>query len=140
MKRRSIILLVIFMTISVVGIRIMQVRLRENDIKLRNQQFYYTMNQVLYAVVSKAQNQEKDKFLKKFRDTQEDEGGDLYAYVYKKENKITGETYAYKHLVLEKGIRLKFPISEKQLDSVYGRLTISKVKSNYYKKRRSSGN
>jgi len=138
MKRRSIILLVIFMTISVIGIRIMQVRLRENDIKLRNQRFYYTMNQVLYAVVSKAQNQEKDKFLKIYRDTQEDEGGDIYEYVYKKENKSTGEIFAYKHLVLEKDVKLKLPISEKQFDSVYGKISVSKVKSNYYKNRTSS--
>ncbi len=126
------------MTISVIGIRIMQVRLRENDIKLRNQRFYYTMNQVLYAVVSKAQNQEKDKYLKIYRDTQEDEGGDVYEYVYKKENKNTGEIFAYKHLVLEKDIHLKLPISEKQFDSVYGKISISKVKSNYYKNRTAS--
>jgi len=121
------------MTISVVGIRIMQVRLRDNDIELRNQQFYYTINQVLYAVVSKAQNQEKDRYLKKFRSTDDDEGADVYEYVYKKENKNTGEIFAYKHLVLEKGISLKFPVSEKQLDSVFGKISVSKVKSNYYK-------
>jgi two-component system phosphate regulon sensor histidine kinase PhoR len=138
MKKRSIILLVVFMTISVVGIRIMQVRLRENDIKLRNQQFYYTINQVLYAVVSKAQNQEKDKYLKKFRDTDEKEGGDIYEYVYKKENKSTGEIFAYKHLILEKGVSLKFLDSEKKIDSIFGKMSVSKVKTNYYNNKNST--
>jgi len=136
MKRKSIILLVIFMTISVFGIRMMQVQLRKNDIKLRNQRFYYLMNQILYAVASKAQNYEFDKYYKKFRDSKNNEGDDsVYEFVYKKENKNTNEVFAYKHLVLEKGINLKFPISEKQFDSVFGKLSVSKTKSNFFKSR-----
>ena len=136
MKRKSIILLVIFMTISVFGIRIMQVQLRKNDIKLRNQRFYYLMNQILYAVTSKAQNYEFDKYYKKFRNAQnEDNENNVYEFVYKKENKNTNEVFAYKHLVLEKGINLKFPISEQQFDSVFGKLSVSKTKSNYFKNR-----
>jgi len=136
MKRKSIILLVIFMTISVIGIRIMQVQLRKNDIKLRNQRFYYLMNQILYAVASKAQNYEFDKYYNKFRNAQnEDKQNNVYEFVYKKENKNTNEVFAYKHLVLEKGVNLKFPISEKQFDSVFGKLSVSKTQSNYFKPR-----
>jgi len=136
MKKKSIILLVIFMTISVFGIRVMQVQLRKNDIKLRNQRFYYLMNQILYAIASKAQNYEFDKYYKKFRDAQkEDTDNEVYEFVYKKENKNTNEVFAYKHLVLEKGINLKFPISEKQFDSVFGKLSVSKRKSNFFKNR-----
>ncbi len=137
MKRKSIILLVIFMTISVIGIRMMQVQLRENDIKLRNQRFYYLMNQILYAVTSKAQNYEFDKYYKKFRDAKNEEGkNNVYEFVYKKENKNTNEVFAYKHLVLEKGINLKFTISEQQFDSVFGKLSISKTKSKFYRNRK----
>jgi len=134
MKRKSIILLVIFMTISVFGIRMMQVQLRENDIKLRNQRFYYLMNQILYAVTSKAQNYEFDKYYQKFKNAKakEDENN-VYEFVYKKENKNTNEIFAYKHLVLEKGINLKFPISEEQFDSVFGKLSVSKSKSSFFR-------
>jgi two-component system phosphate regulon sensor histidine kinase PhoR len=136
MKGKSIILLVLFMTISVIGIRMMQVQLRENDIKLRNQRFYYLMNQILYAVTSKAQNYEFDKYYKKFQEAQnEDDSGNVYEFVYKKENKNTNEVFAYKHLVLEKGINLKFPISEQQFDSVFGKLSVSKTKSNFFRHR-----
>ena len=136
MKGKSIVLLVIFMTISVIGIRMMQVQLRENDIKLRNQRFYYLMNQILYGVSSKAQNYEFDKYYKKFLDSKnEDETGGIYEFVYKKENKTTNEVFAYKHLVLEKGINLKFPISEQQFDSVFGKISVSKTKSNFFKHR-----
>ncbi len=134
MKRKSIILLVIFMTISVFGIRMMQVQLRENDIKLRNQRFYYLMKQILYAVTSKAQNEEFDKYYQKFKDAKaEEDTNNVYEFVYKKENKNTNEVFAYKHLVLEKGINLKFPISEKQFDSVFGKLSVSKSKSSFFK-------
>jgi len=137
MKRKSIILLVIFMTISVIGIRMMQVQLRENDIKLRNQRFYYLMKQILYAVTTKAQNEEYDKYYQKFKDAKvEDSKDNVYEFVYKKENKNNNEVFAYKHLVLEKGINLKFPISESQFDSVFGKLSVSKTKSNFYKNRK----
>ncbi len=132
MKRKSIILLVIFMTISVIGIRMMQVQLRENDIKLRNQRFYYLMKQILYAVTSKAQNYEFDKYYQKFKDAKgQGEKNNIYEFVYKKENKNNNEVFAYKHLVLEKGINLKFPISESQFDSVFGKLTVAKTKSRF---------
>ncbi len=135
MKRKSIILLVVFMTISVIGIRIMQVQLRENDIKLRNQRFYYLMKQILYAITSKAQNYEYDKYYQKFKDAKaKDSENNAYEFVYKKENKNSREIFAYKHLVLEKGVNLKFPISEKQFDSVFGKLSMSKTKTGYFKK------
>ncbi len=134
MKRKSIILLVVFMTISVFGIRMMQVQLRENDIKLRNQRFYYLMNQILYAVTSKAQNYEFDKYYQKFKDAKNEDGkNNVYEFVYKKENKNTNEFFAYKHLVLEKGINLKIPISEQQFDSVFGKLSVSKTKAKFYR-------
>ncbi len=134
MKRKSIILLVVFMTISVIGIRMMQVHLRENDIKLRNQRFYYLMKQILYAVTSKAQNYEYDKYYQKFKDANVKESeNNAYEFVYKKENKNSREVFAYKHLVLEKGINLKFPISEQQFDSVFGKLSMSKTKTSFYR-------
>ena len=138
MKRWNIILLVVFMTISVIGIRIMQMNLRENDIKLRNQRFYYLMKQILYSVASKAQNFEFDTYYKKFKnsETGNTKDNNIYEFVYKKENKKTNEVFAYKHLVLEKGINLKFPISEKQFDSVFGKLSVSKTKANYYNNRK----
>jgi len=137
MKRRNIILLVIFMTISVIGIRMMQVRLRKNDIALRNQQFYYTINQILYTVSAKAQNQEFDRFYKIFRDSENSgKKNGIYEFVYKKENKNNKEVFAYKHLVLEKGVNLKFPISEKQFDSVFGKISVSKSKSNFYNQKK----
>ncbi len=126
--------MVIFMTISVIGIRMMQVQLRENDIKLRNQRFYYLMKQILYAVTSKAQNFEYDKYYQKFKDAKaEDTKNNIYEFVYKKENKNSGEVFAYKHLVLEKGINLKFPISESQFDSVFGKLSVSKTKTRFFR-------
>lgn len=134
MKRKSIILLVIFMTISVVGIRMMQVKLRENDIKLRNQRFYYLMKQILYAVTSKAQNEEYDRYYQKFKNAKGQEtDNNIYEFVYKKENKNNNEIFAYKHLVLEKGINLKFPISESQFDSVFGKLSVSKTKTHLFR-------
>jgi len=134
MKRKSIVLLVIFMTISVIGIRIMQVKLRENDIKLRNQRFHYLINQILYAVTSKAQNYEYDKYYQKFKNAKaENSKNSIYEFVYKKENKNSGEIFAYKYLVLEKGVNLKFPISESQFDSVFGKLTVAKTRSNFYR-------
>ncbi len=132
MKSKSIVLLVIFMTISVIGIRIMQVKLRENDIKLRDQRFYYLMKQILYTVSTKAQNYEFDKYYKKFKNAQSKAGEDnVYEFVYKKENKNSNEVFAYKHLVLEKGVKLKFPISEKQFDSVFGKISVAKAKTHF---------
>jgi len=138
MKRWNIILLVIFMTISVIGIRMMQVNLRDNDIKLRNQRFYYLMKQILYTVSNKAQNFEFDKYYNKFKNASIDKtkNNNIYEFVYKKEDKHTNEVFAYKHLVLEKGINLKFPLSEKQFDSVFGKVSVSKTKTNYYNNRR----
>lgn len=137
MKRRNIILLVVFMTISVIGIRMMQVRLRKNDIALRNQQFYYTINQVLYAVTAKAQNQEFDRFYKVFRDSENSgKKNGIYEFVYKKENKNNKEVFAYKHLVLEKDVNLKFSNSEKQFDSVLGKISFSKSKSIFYNQKK----
>ena len=134
MKRKSIILLVIFMTISVIGIRMMQVQLRENDIKLRNQRFYYLMKQILYSVTTKAQNYEFDKYYRKFKDAKSiDSQNNVYEFVYKKENKNSNEVFAYKHLVLEKGINLKFPISESQFDSVFGKISVAKTKSHFFR-------
>ncbi len=134
MKRKSIVLLVIFMTISVIGIRIMQLKLRENDIKLRDQRFYYLIKQILYNVTTKAQNYEFDKYYQKFKNAQSKTGdNNIYEFVYKKENKNSSEVFAYKHLVLEKGINLKFPISEKQFDSVLGKITVSKTKSHFFR-------
>ncbi len=135
MKRRSIILLVVFMTISVFGIRVMQVHLRENDEKLRNQQFSYTINQVLYNVATKAERQELDKYFKKFESSSASvKENKMYEFFYKKKNKLTDETFIYKHLVLEKDYNLKFPLSEKQFDSVFGKIVYSVKKSNYLKK------
>ncbi len=135
MKRKSIVLLVIFMTFSVIGIRMMQVKLRENDIKLRNQRFYYLMKQILYTVSTKAQNYEFGKYYKKFKEAREEGGSvdNVYEFVYKKENKNSNEVFAYKHLVLEKGVKLKFPISEKQLDSVMGKISIAKTKTHFFR-------
>jgi len=134
-KRRNIIVLVIFMTISVLGIRMMQVKLRKNDIQLRDQQFYYTINQILYDISNKAQNQEIEKYLNKIKNSQ---GGitdnNVYEFVFKKENKNTNEVFAYKHLVLEKGFNLRFPLSEQEFDSVFGKLSFSQTKSNFFKK------
>ena len=133
MKRKSIVLLVIFMTISVIGIRIMQVKLRENDIKLRDQRFYYLMKQILYTVSTKAQNYEFDKYYKKFKEAEsKTDDNNIYEFVYKKENKNSNEVFAYKHLVLEKGVNLKFPISEKQFDSVVGKISVAKTKSHFF--------
>ncbi len=135
MKKGNIVLLVVFMTISVLGIRMMQVKLRENDIKLRDQQFYYTINQILYDVVNKAENLETERYLKKIRNSSDTlSKNDVFEFVFKKENKNTNEVFAYKHLVLEKGLNLKFPLSEKQFDSVFGKLSISQTKSNFFKK------
>ena len=132
MKRKSIVLLVIFMTISVIGIRIMQVNLRENDIKLRNERFYYLMKQILYSVSNKAQNYEFDKYYRKFKNAKSKEGEDnIYEFVYKKENKNSNEVFAYKHLVLEKGVKLKFPVSEKQFDSIFGKISVTRTKSHF---------
>lgn len=133
MKRKSIILLVVFMTISVFGIRMMQVQLRENDIKLRNERFYYLMNQILYTIATKAEEYELDKYYKKFQNQKVDTSIDkVYEFVYKKEDKNTSEVFAYKHLVLEKEINLKFPISEQNFDSIFGKLAFSKATSKFY--------
>ena len=134
MKRKSIVLLVIFMTISVIGIRIMQLKLRENDIKLRDQRFNYLMKQILYNVATKAQNYEFDKYYTKFKNAKSRTGdNNIYEFVYKKENKNSNEVFAYKHLVLEKGVNLKVPISEEQFDSVLGKIRISKTKSHFFR-------
>ncbi len=136
MKRRNIIILVIFMTISVLGIRLMQMKLRENDVKLRDQQFYYTINQILYDITHKAQEQEIEKYLNKLKNSQSSiTDNNVYEFVFKKENKNTNEVFAYKHLVLEKGFNLKFPLSEKEFDSVFGKLSFSQTKSNFFKER-----
>ncbi len=140
MKRRNIVVLVIFMTISVLGIRMMQVKLRDNDIKLRDQQFYYTINQILYDITNKAQEQEIARYQKEISQSSDTlTNGNAYEFVYKKQNKHTKEVFAYKHLVLEKGLNLKFPISEEQFDSVFGKLSISKTSSNFLKKGRKFG-
>ncbi len=137
MKRRNIVVLVIFMTISVLGIRMMQVKLRDNDIKLRDQQFYYTINQILYDITNKAQEQEIARYQKKIlRSPDSLSTSNAYEFVFKKQNKHTNEVFAYKHLVLEKGLNLKFPITEEQFDSVFGKLSISKTSSNFFKKRK----
>ncbi len=136
MKRRNIVVLVIFMTISVLGIRMMQMKLRDNDIKLRDQQFYYTINQILYDISNKAQNLEIEKYLNKIKNSQESiTDNNVYEFVFKKENKNTNEVFAYKHLVLEKGFNLKFPMSEKEFDSVFGKLSFSQTKSNFFKEK-----
>jgi len=135
MKKANIVLLVVFMTISVLGIRMMQVKLRENDIKLRDQQFYYTINQILYDIVNKTESLETERYLKKIQNSSDTlSKNDVFEFVFKKENKNTNEVFAYKHLVLEKGLNLKFPLSEKQFDSVFGKLSISQTKSNFFRK------
>ncbi len=141
MKRRNIVVLVIFMTISVLGIRMMQVKLRDNDIKLRDQQFYYTINQILYDITNKAQDQEIARYQKQILHSPDSlTTSNAYEFVFKKQNKHTNEVFAYKHLVLEKGLNLKFPITEEQFDSVFGKLSVSKTSSNFFKKGKSLRN
>ncbi|WP_298146411.1 HAMP domain-containing sensor histidine kinase [Flavobacterium sp.] len=128
-------LLVFFMSLSMIGIIIVQSYLINTSFQNNNEQFKYHVNQVISNVAEHLQQQETYSMLAEYNRLKDSIGtspkqSDLLNFILVQQNKLTNETIVYSNSIVAEDYNLSF--FDKKRDSVMAANFISKSKTQVY--------
>ena len=124
-------LLVLLMSLSLIGIILVQVYWFNSSFKNNEEQFGFHVRQVIGNVAEKIQKQEAYSFLNKYEKLKDSIGkdpqkSDLLEFYYVQKNNVTNETIIYSNSIISEDYNISSSFFDKKLDSVKSRNFSSK--------------
>lgn len=131
MNRLFFRLLVLLMSLSLIGIILVQVYWFNSSFKNNEEQFGFHVRQVIGNVADKIQKQEAYSFINKYEKLRDSIGkdpqkSDLLEFYYVQKNNITNETIIYSNSIISEDYNISSSFFDKKLDSVKSRNFSSK--------------
>ena len=131
MNRLFFRLLVLLMSLSLIGIILVQVYWFNSSFKNNEEQFGFHVRQVIGNVAEKIQKQEAYSFLNKYEKLKDSIGkdpqkSDLLEFYYVQKNNVTNETIIYSNSIISEDYNISSSFFDKKLDSVKSRNFSSK--------------
>ncbi len=137
MNRLFFRLLVLLMSLSLIGIILVQVYWFNSSFKNNDEQFGFHVRQVIGNVAEKIQKQEAYSFLNKYEKLKDSIGkdpqkSDLLEFYYVQKNNVTNETIIYSNSIISEDYNISSSFFDKKLDSVKSRNFSSKRVTEVY--------
>ena len=137
MNRLFFRLLVLLMSLSLIGIILVQVYWFNSSFKNNEEQFGFHVRQVIGNVAEKIQKQEAYSFLNKYEKLKDSIGkdpqkSDLLEFYYVQKNNVTNETIIYSNSIISEDYNISSSFFDKKLDSVKNRNFSSKRVTEVY--------
>lgn len=137
MNRLFFRLLVLLMSLSLIGIILVQVYWFNSSFKNNEEQFGFHVRQVIGNVAEKIQKQEAYSFLNKYEKLKDSIGkdpqkSDLLEFYYVQKNNATNETIIYSNSIIAEDYSISSSFFDKKLDSVKSRSFSSKRVTEVY--------
>ena len=137
MNRLFFRLLVLLMSLSLIGIILVQVYWFNTSFKNNEEQFGFHVRQVIGNVAEKIQKQEAYSFLNKYEKLKDSIGkdpqkSDLLEFYYVQKNNVTNETIIYSNSIISEDYNISSSFFDKKLDSVKSRNFSSKRVTEVY--------
>ncbi|HEY0047125.1 MAG TPA: HAMP domain-containing sensor histidine kinase [Flavobacterium sp.] len=138
MNRLFFRLLVLLMSLSLIGIILVQVYWFNSSFKNNDEQFRFHVKQVIDNVADKLQKQEAYGFIdkvEKLRDSigKDPETSDLLEFYYVQKNNETNETIIYSNRIISEDYNISSSFFDKKLDSVKQKSFTSKRTTEVYR-------
>ncbi|MBF6607647.1 MAG: HAMP domain-containing histidine kinase [Flavobacterium sp.] len=132
-------LLVILMSLSLIGIILVQVYWFNTSFKNNDEQFRFHVTQVINNVADQLQQEEVNSFLEKYRMLKDSIGkepqkSDFLEFIYYQRDSRTNETIVYSNSILSEDYNISSSFFDKKADSVKLRNYTSKRKTEIYNK------
>ncbi|MPT35956.1 MAG: two-component sensor histidine kinase, partial [Flavobacterium sp.] len=137
MNKTRFLLLIILMSLSLVGIILVQLFWINTSYKNNEEQFKYHVQQVIGSVANKLQQQEYFEFYEKFNKLKDSIGkvprqSDLLEYFYVKRDPKTNEQIIYSNTIVLEDYNLNRSFFDKRSDSVSLKSFVAKRKTEIY--------
>lgn len=137
MNRLFFRLLVLLMSLSLIGIILVQVYWFNSSFKNNDEQFRFHVKQVIGNVANKLQKQEVYSFIDKYERLKDSIGkipqkSDLLEFYYVQKNAATNETIIYSNSIMSEDYGLSSSFFDKKLDSVKNNSFTSKRTTEVY--------
>ncbi|MBN9282965.1 MULTISPECIES: HAMP domain-containing sensor histidine kinase [Flavobacterium] len=137
MNKTRFLLLIILMSLSLVGIILVQLFWINTSYKNNEEQFKYHVQQVIGSVANKLQQQEYFEFYEKFNKLKDSIGkvprqSDLLEYFYVKRDPKTNEQIIYSNTIVLEDYNLNRSFFDKKSDSVSLKSFVAKRKTEIY--------
>ncbi|HLA55069.1 MAG TPA: HAMP domain-containing sensor histidine kinase [Flavobacterium sp.] len=137
MNRLFFRLLVLLMSLSLIGIILVQVYWFNSSFKNNDEQFRFHVKQVIGNVAGKLQKQEVYSFIDKYQKLQDSIGkvpqkSDLLEFYYVQKNLATNEFIVYSNSIIEEDYNISNSFFDKKLDSVKNKSFTSKRTTEVY--------
>lgn len=116
-------ILVLLMSLSLIGIILVQVYWFNTSFKNNDEQFKFHVKQVIGIVADKLQRQEANSFVDKYNQYKDSTGkiplkNDLLEFYYVQKNNLTNQTLVYRNKVRAEDYNISSSFFDKKLDSV----------------------
>jgi two-component system phosphate regulon sensor histidine kinase PhoR len=130
-------LLVFLMSLSLIGIILVQLYLINTSFKNNDEQFKYHVQQVIDKVADDIKQQETFSFLRQYNILKDSIGKepkkrDLLEYVLVQKNRITNETIIYSNSIISEDYKVNLSFFDKKRDSITAKNLVSKRKTEIY--------
>lgn len=138
MNRLFFRLLVLLMSLSLIGIILVQVYWFNTSFKNNDEQFRFHVKQVIGNVAAKLEKQEVYSFLDKYQQLKDSIGkdpqtSDLLEFYYVQKNAATNETIIYSNSIISEDYNISSSFFDKKLDSVKNKSFSTKRVTEVYK-------
>lgn len=138
MNRTVFRLLVFLMSLSMIGIILVQLYLINTSLKNNEEQFKFHVNQVIDNVSDKLTEQETYNLLKQYRQLRDSIGeepkpSELLDFILVQKNRVTNETIIYSNSIIAQDFNISF-FDNTTMDSVRPLNFLSKSKTEIYNK------
>ena len=130
-------LLVFLMSLSLIGIILVQLYLINTSFKNNDEQFKYHVQQVIGKVADDIKQQETFGFLSQYNILKDSIGKapkkrDLLEYVLVQKNRITNETIIYSNSIISEDYNVNLSFFDKKRDSITAKSLVSNRKTEIY--------
>ena len=130
-------LLVVLMSLSLIGIILVQVYWFDTSFKNKEEQFKFHVKQVLGNVANKMQKQEEYTFYEKYNQLKDSIGkdpqkSDFLEFGYYQRDSRTNETIIYSNSIISEDYNISSKLFEKKLDSIKLKSFSAKRKTEIY--------